>query len=128
MSDTELLFFPRGQIGIDGGNPQQITDFNSAFANGAKLKHTLRANPAGITLGQKTLSFDFNIIIDEDGEEIDWDRKVDTGESTTLVCKKPGGVTKVLIGVISEASEKFSIDDGVARAIKGIGKVILPSV
>lgn len=127
MSDSELLFFPRGQVSIDGLNPQQVTDFSYEFVNGAKLKSTLRSNPAGFTLGTKAVSGDFNIIVDEDGEEIDYDGAVDSGEVFQTVAKFPGGVNKTILMVLTSAGAKFTIDDGVARSLKFIGKLILPA-
>lgn len=128
MAGEELLFFPRGQISIDGGNPQQVTDFDYDFTNGLKLKPTLRNPTGGIVLGAKAVSFSFNLIIDDEGEELDVDTMVDTGETIPIVAKFPGGVTKVILGAISSASAKFSIDDGVARAVKGVGALVLPAV
>lgn len=128
MSDSELLFFPRGQVSIDGSNPQTITDYDYDFTNGAKLKPTLRNPTGGVVLGPKAVSFSFNMLIDSDGEEIDVDQAVDTGEVMLFTLKFPGGITKVIIGVLNSASAKFSIDDGVARALKGVGKLVLPAV
>lgn len=114
--------FPRGQVSFDSGPLQNCTTFSATTTNGAKLVNTLRSNPAGFTIGKKGVEASFDLMIDETGDERDWDAMVDKGTVHRLRLKKPGGKTKTLLCVLTSVSDEITIEDGVKRALKLIGK------
>jgi hypothetical protein len=120
-SNDQLVQFPRGQVSFGSGPLQNCTDFSSTTTNGGKLVSTLRRNPGGFVLGKKAVSFDMNLQVDEDGDERDWEDLVDKGTPQTIRLKIPGGATRSLRCIIIEVGTKFTIEDGVARPIKGVG-------
>lgn len=121
-SNEDFSQFPRGQVSFSQGPLYNCMDFSATTSNGAKLVTTLRRNPAGFTMGKKGVSFSFNLMIDEEGDERDWDSMVDLGTVETLRIKKPGGKTRSLICVLTEVGDEISLEDGVKRPIKGVGK------
>ena len=56
MPGENLVQFPRGQVSIDGTASFQMTDATWKHSNGAKLKATLRADPAGFVRGVRAIS------------------------------------------------------------------------
>jgi hypothetical protein len=123
MAITEdLAQFPRGQVSVDGGPLYNITDFDSTYANGAKLVATLRRKIAGVMPGKATLEFSFTVYIDELGDERDWDAWLEDTSIHAIRCKVPGGVTREARIVLTSVGLAFQIEDGCKRAIKAIGK------
>lgn len=122
--NQELLQYPRGQVSMDSGPLYQITDYDHELVNGAKLQSTLRSDPAGFTLGKRAVSGGFNCMIDEGGEERDWDSMVLNGTVTSFRLKFPGGDTKTISAILTSVGAKITLEDGVGRAMKFIGKLI----
>lgn len=122
MADNEeLVQLPRGQISVEKGPLQLITDFDTKFANGAKLKSFLRKNPGGVVQGAKAVTGSMNLMVGNDGDERDWNTYVDDGKIRTIVVKEPGGVRRTLKACFTEVGGKTSVEDGFVRAISFIG-------
>lgn len=126
MADNELKQYPRGQVSLGPGDLQQCTDFEWDYTNNAKLIHVLRVvnGPSGYTVGNRAVSFTFNIVIDEDGPERDYFDLVDTGKPQQARIKLPGAVTKAINGVISGIKGRITLEDGVQMTATGVGKFV----
>lgn len=124
MAAQELKQFPRGQIAIGGGDLQQTTNFEWDYSNNAKLVHTLRKRaPAGVVLGNESVTFSGQMVVDEDGPEIDLFDAVATGNFFVVRLKMPG-LTKGILGVINNVKGRFTLEDGVQFDYSGVGAFI----
>lgn len=117
MADN-LKQYPRGQMKM-AGDLVQVTDATFRLTNNAKLMHTLRKSPSGISVGNKESSFDFTAIIDEDGPERDWEELAFKGEIKTFQFIKPAADASVVVGVISQI--EISMPNGEPVSIRGTG-------
>lgn len=123
MAD-DLLQFPRGQCAFAGGNLQQCQNVKSTYANGAKLQSTLSANPAGVTLGNRTVEISGSSIVSEDGQERAWEDKLESGATATMRFKVPGGEVKAYLVVVSELETELTLEEGVKQTWKLVGKKV----
>ena len=121
MGSSELKKYPRGQIGVGSGDLQQCTSVEVTKTNNAKVLHTLRRNGAGVVKGNVAVAFSGETVIDEDGPERDYFDLVDNGEAQNVRIKLPGAVTKTIIGVISEAKVRLTLEEGVLYSFSGVG-------
>lgn len=124
MSDNEQKQYPRGQVSFGAGDLQQCMNAKFTFGNGAKVVSTLRRNPSGIVLGNKSVSVTFETKIDEDGAERDWFRKVNEGSPEQARFKFPGGATKTINCVASQVDADFTAEDGVNCSITLVGALV----
>jgi hypothetical protein len=116
--------YPRGQVTIGGVAMYQITDFNYTHTNGAKLRSTLRKDPAGSTRGARAVSFSFNVILPDDPadqDDVDWQNAVKYKIPQLILLKLPAGERIMLDCFFSEEGTEITLEDGCKKPIKGSG-------
>lgn len=123
MAESELLVYPRGQMGFGAGDLMQITDISFDYTNNGQLKHTLKRSPSGKTFGNKELSGSFTVIVDEDGLERDYFARVENGEEVDMRMKIPQ-LTKGIVGALSGISGSLPLDDAIEFTVNWFGKFV----
>ena len=116
--------YPRGQVTINGVAMYQVTDFNYTHTNGAKLRSTLRKDPAGSTRGARAVSFSFNCLLPDDPDDddgIDFQNSVKYKIPQLILLKLPAGQRVMLDCFFSEEGGDITLEDGVKKSVKGSG-------
>ncbi len=121
MAD-EMKLYPHGSIAMGNGDLIQVINVKLDFKNGAKLKHTLRKTPSGVTIGTKECSVSFDFEVDEDGEERDYMEFCQAGTIKQLRLKIPGK-TYTVNGVYDSVSIEAPLDDAVKGSCNFIGRL-----
>lgn len=120
MANDNFVKIPRGQVAFAGGDLQQCTDAKFKFENGAKIQGTLRGR-AGVTTGVRKATCSFSTIIDENGPERDWIKKVKQGKVEQARFKFPGGVTYTIKCTAASVDGEVTLEDGVKMNIELVG-------
>ena len=121
MAGENMTQFPRAQVSVNGQYSFQCTDLTWKHANGAKLKSTLRQDPAGWVRGARAIQGSANFAIDEGGDEFDFAEAVAYMIPQLLTIKAPGGVIKSINVVFTEEGEDITLEDGVKKPISFVG-------
>lgn len=119
--------YPRGQVTWNGVSLYQATDISYTHTNGAKLKSTLRKDPAGTVRGARGVTGSMNILLPDDpGDQdpIDWKSAVQFKIPQTALIKMPAGARVMLDLVITEEGAEVTLEDGVKKPIKFTGYFI----
>ena len=119
-ANDDFVQYPRGQVSFGSGDLQQCTDAKFDFENGAKVQGTLRGR-AGITTGVRKATVNFSTIVDENGPERDWVKKVKQGKIEQARFKFPGGVTYTIKCTASKVGGEVTLEDGVKMSIDLVG-------
>jgi hypothetical protein len=121
MSDS-LPYYPKGRIALGNGDLYDVENVKITVKNGAKLKHTLRRSPSGVTKGTTEAEISFEGTVPESGYERDYIGKVLAGTVTQIRIKVPGE-TITFTGVPTERGMDLPLDDAVKFNVNWIGKV-----
>lgn len=119
---SDMLYYPKGRIAIGSGDLLQVIDFSVEIKNSAKLIHTLRTSPSGVTLGPKEATVSFNGVLDENGPERDYISAVLNGTIKQVRGKFPG-ITCTLSGVFTDKKIDTTIEDAIKFSCNFVGKV-----
>ena len=119
MAD-DFVQYPRGQVAFGAGDLQQATDAKFHFENGAKVQGTLRGR-TGITTGVRKATVSFSTLVDENGPERDWVKKVKQGKIEQARFKFPGGVTYTIKCTASSVEGETTLEDGVHMHVELVG-------
>lgn len=120
MSD-DFKVYPKARVAFGVGDLVQAINVKTNLKNNAKLQHTLKRSPSGVTMGPKEGELSFDAICDEDGFERDYLKAVDKGTIVQLRVKFPGE-TMTFTGVFTERPSEGSVDDAVKYSCHLIGK------
>lgn len=116
----DLPIFPRGTVAMGSGDLTQVTTFKIKITNGAKLKHSLRKSPSGVTFGHREVSGSFDVEVPEAGEERDYWEMVAAGTIKTLRIKIPGRTLAVTIAT-SDIEMELPSDDAIKQTVSYVG-------
>ena len=122
MADQELLNFPRGQIAIGNGDLQQAASASFTTTNNGKLVHTLRRSPAGVVLGTREGSGSIEMVVDENGLELEVFDRINNGSILNFRFKIPQS-TKVIEGILTNADVSLPVDDVVGVTLAFVGRL-----
>jgi hypothetical protein len=122
MADP-LPYYPKGRLAMGNGELMDIENVKVTTKNGAKLKHTLKKSPSGVTKGVLETELSFEGIVSENGYERDYIGRVINGTVTQLRVKVPGE-TLVFTGVPTERSMELPLDDAIKFTVSWVGKVV----
>lgn len=123
MADNQLKRYPRGQMKM-AGDLVQVTNASFKKTNNAKLMHTLRKSPSGVVLGHNEATFSFEAIVDEDGQERDWDNIQGKGLFKTFQFIRPATDAAVVIGVVADLETSMASDGAVTLRGNGVGMFV----
>lgn len=118
---ADVKFYPKGFVAMDNGDLVQVTSVKIDTSNNAKQIHTIRRKGAGITLGVEETTVSFDAVVDEEGVERNFFRRLQSGEIRQLRIKLPGE-TRTVDGVVKDESLELPLDDAVKYSIVFIGK------
>lgn len=121
MAESEIPYFPRGQISFGAGDLVQVTSVSYSYTNNGKLKHSLKRSPSGKVLGTKEVTGSFSVDIDEDGPEREYFARVDSGEEVSMRLKLPG-LTKNIVGFLTSIDGEIPLDDACTLKVNFAGK------
>jgi hypothetical protein len=124
MADNEQKQYPRGQVSFGAGDLIQCINAKFTFVNGAKVQSTLRRNPSGVILGNKSVTANFDCKVDEDGPERDWVGLVNSGKPQQARFKFPGGKTYTLNVTVSQLDAASSMEDGCDHNVTLVGALV----
>jgi hypothetical protein len=119
--DEDVKLYPRGVLALGTGDLMQVTNVKHVFKNNAKLVHTIRRTPSGVTTGTHDTTLDFDAVCDEDGFERDFLKSILNGTIKEFRIKVPGETISVK-GVATERSLELPLDDAIKYSINVIGK------
>jgi hypothetical protein len=123
MADSELVLYPRGQVGLGSGDLQECTDAKLTLNSGAKLKHTLRVTPSGYTKGAFEVSITLTTLVPETGPERDYINALKSGNPQNFRFKSPTE-THTVEGVLTTVEESYTQDDGISETVSGVGRLV----
>lgn len=121
MAGENMVQYPRGQVAINGQGSFDAMDATWKHTNGAKLKSTLRADPAGWVRGARACTGSMNLAISEDGEDFDYTSAVRFMIPVVLTFKVPGGIIRMLNVVFTEEGTDITLEDGVKKPLSFTG-------
>jgi len=122
MADNELKQYPRGSLAIGNGDVQSAASASFTTTNNGKLVHTLRRSPAGVVLGTREASGTFELVVDEDGLEIEIFNRIANGDTVNFRFKMPQ-TTKVIEGILTNADISLPVDDVVGVTLAFVGRL-----
>lgn len=120
MAET-LLYYPKGRLALGNGDLLDVENVKVTVKNGAKLKHTLRRSPSGVTAGVEEAELTFEGTVSEEGYERDYLGMVKNKTIKQLRFKVPGE-TLTFTGVATERTQEAPLEDAIKFSISMIGR------
>ncbi|HEX4334696.1 MAG TPA: hypothetical protein VH062_02215 [Polyangiaceae bacterium] len=120
MSD-DFKVYPKARVAFGAGDLVQAVNVKTNIKNNAKLQHTLKRSPAGITKGPEEGEVSFDALVDEDGFERDYLKAVKALTIVQIRVKFPGE-TMTFTGAFTERPAEGSVDDAIKYSCHLIGK------
>ena len=122
MSDGELKRFPGGSVQIGNGDLQDAYEASFSLKRNVKLQHTLRASPAGKTIGNHECTGTIALYVPEEGPERDLIQMAIDGDDVAIRYKAPGQ-TAVFEGAIDAADLALKAGEATDLKINVIGRL-----